>query len=96
MKCIECGGDKFHFRDWQDERDNVNAVCNNCRLVYQPPELPIDFVDADELPEFDRECKAIIYFKYNSSKLNAENEIISHFESLENDGLVCVMDMELK
>lgn len=97
MKCIKCGGDSFYFSNWQDERDQINFRCSHCLTINQKaPELPIDFVDADELPEFDRECKAIVYFKYNSSCYNPEEQLIAYFQALENMGIICIMDVELK
>jgi hypothetical protein len=36
MKCTKCGENRFYFKDWQDERDNINHTCVNCDQRYTP------------------------------------------------------------
>ncbi len=98
MKCIKCGGDSFYFSNWQDERDQINFRCSHCLTVNQkPPELPIDFADSEEDEiKFDRECKIIVYFRYDSNELSdgAITDLIRY--RIEGEGFGEIIDMEIK
>lgn len=36
MNCPKCGENNFYFKDWQDERDDINRICVYCKQQYTP------------------------------------------------------------
>ena len=36
MEGAKCGENRFYFKDWQDERDNINHICVYCNQQYTP------------------------------------------------------------
>lgn len=94
MRCPNCNSSEFHFCDWQDERDDVNRICDICNSRYSPAK------ETESNDPFDKsnwiEGKIIVSYRYNPDQLN-DSALLNHFiHALECDGFGEIIESEIK
>lgn len=82
LKCPHCNGSNFRFRDWQDERDQINEICVDCES-----EDRSDWI----------ESKIYITFRHDPNELCANALANNAFRYIiESEGFGEIIDVEVK
>lgn len=63
--CPDCNSDCFSYSNWQDDRDDINRICANCKRRYTPEK------EIKEKPEL-WEAKIYVTFRYNPETITDE------------------------
>ena len=97
MCCPKCNSPKFRFRDWQDERDDVNRICINCALRYCPDKkAPVSEGTTTTDKSEWVEGKLIILYRYDPNELDNARLLSNFLTALEGDGFGECVEVEIK
>lgn len=93
MQCPNCNSSEFHYSDWQDERDDVNRICDICNSRYSP----LKETESDD--SFDKtnwiESKIHITFRHDPNEIDAgrlAHNVLRH--CIESDGFGEIIEIE--